>query len=76
MPAKGKAPKVLTAAAKQEPVANIPEGRCRKRRVTRPVRAKEMQKAAFCRCAIPPRPQSRGFPRMLMRTKTYSTQKS
>jgi len=27
MLAKGKAPKVLTAAAGQEPVANIPEGR-------------------------------------------------
>jgi hypothetical protein len=58
MPAKGKAPQVLTAAARQEPVANIPEGRCRKRRVTRPVRAKEMQKAACRRRAIPPR----GFP--------------
>jgi len=39
MLAKGKAPKVSTAAAGQEPVADIPEGRCLKRHVTRPVRA-------------------------------------
>jgi len=35
---KGKGPKVPTAAARQEPVANIPEGRRPKGRVTRPVR--------------------------------------
>ena len=36
----------------------------RNARVTRPVRAKEM--AAYRRRAIPPRPEGRGFPRMLM----------
>ena len=35
MLAKGKAPKVPTAAAGQEPVADIPEGRRLKRRVTK-----------------------------------------
>jgi hypothetical protein len=33
-----KAPKVSTASERMEPVANIPEGRRLKRRVTRPVR--------------------------------------
>ncbi len=36
---KGKAPKVLIAAARQEPVADIPEGSAPKGAVTRPVRA-------------------------------------
>ncbi len=40
---KGKAPKVSTAAEKQEPVTNNPEGRRAEVRVTRPVRAYRRQ---------------------------------
>ena len=73
MLAKGKAPKVLIAAATREPVAHLGEGSEPQGSVTRPVRVESHDpaggKPAFTHrgcevaAAIPPRPEGRGFSR-------------